>query len=157
MIVTEYQIVNDRKKHPKLYEYNKYSYNGDLHTFQGIAEMFKECLHLDKLANEYLYVLAFNNIDDFLGMYNVSHGTSGSTFVSAREIFIFALLCGATKITLCHNHPTGILKPSVQDSNMTKYIKSLGINFDIALDEHLIVSSKGFCLIDMNKKYKWEI
>jgi DNA repair protein RadC len=45
---------------------------------------------------------------------------------------------------LCHNHPSGSLKPSRADEELTKKIKEAARFFDITVTDHLIVSENGY-------------
>ena len=47
-------------------------------------------------------------------------------------------------IVLCHNHPSGSLKPSRADEELTKKIKEAAKYFDIAVVDHIIVSDQGY-------------
>ena len=50
----------------------------------------------------------------------------------------------ATSIVLCHNHPSGNLRPSQADEELTKKIKGAAAYFDIKVIDHIIVSEEGF-------------
>ena len=55
-----------------------------------------------------------------------------------------ALEYGAVNIILCHNHPSGNVKPSRADQMLTQKIKDAAAYFDIAVIDHIIVSEEGF-------------
>ena len=59
-------------------------------------------------------------------------------------VFNEALKQLASSIILCHNHPSGNLKPSQADIDLTRKIKTAGKTLDISVLDHLIVSEKGF-------------
>jgi acetylglutamate kinase len=58
--------------------------------------------------------------------------------VDPKLIFKKALDCLASKIILVHNHPSGTLKPSYQDINITQKIQKGGKLLDILIDDHII-------------------
>ena len=66
------------------------------------------------------------------------------TIVDPRIIFKKALEVKATSIVLCHNHPSGNLKPSRQDEALTAKLKEAGTLLDINVVDHLIVSDEGY-------------
>lgn len=89
-------------------------------------------------------VLLLNKANEVLGIYPLSRGGITGTVVDLRLIFSVALKCNATGLILSHNHPSGNLKPSVADINLTKKIKECSTLLDITLIDHLIISKSGF-------------
>ena len=51
-----------------------------------------------------------------------------------------ALLAGATCIALCHNHPSGNPKPSLEDDRLTQKLKEAARIMDIKLIDHIILT-----------------
>ena len=74
----------------------------------------------------------------------ISKGGMTSTVVDPRIIFKKAFEVEATSIVLCHNHPSGSLKPSRQDEELTHKIKEAARYLDIQVIDHLIVSDEGY-------------
>jgi DNA repair protein RadC len=74
----------------------------------------------------------------------LSKGGISETTVDIRLLLKSALQCGATAIIVAHNHPSGVLKPSTSDIQLTQKIKKAGENMDIKLLDHLIISEKGY-------------
>ena len=79
-----------------------------------------------------------------LGIYPLSRGGITASLVDVRLIFAVALKCNATGIIICHNHPSGNLKASKADINLTNKIKECSTLLDITLIDHLIISKTGF-------------
>lgn len=63
--------------------------------------------------------------------------------VDIRNIFKHAILSNAAKIICFHNHPSGSLKPSPEDSNITAKIKEAGELVDIPLIDHILLGLQG--------------
>jgi len=59
-------------------------------------------------------------------------------------LFKKALELSAVAIILCHNHPSGSLKPSKSDLNLTKKIQEAGKNLDIKILDHLLITEKAY-------------
>ena len=74
----------------------------------------------------------------------VSEGGMTGTVADPRIILRKALEHDATSIVLCHNHPSGNLKPSKQDEDLTRKIKNAASYFDITVLDHIIVSNEGY-------------
>ena len=66
------------------------------------------------------------------------------TIADPKVIFMAAIKSAASGIVLAHNHPSANLKPSQADINLTRKLKSGGDLLDLAVLDHLIISSEGF-------------
>lgn len=74
----------------------------------------------------------------------ISEGGITGTVADPRIILKKALEQDAVSIILCHNHPSGSLKPSRADEELTHKIKEAAKYFDIKVLDHLIVSDDGY-------------
>ena len=74
----------------------------------------------------------------------ISSGGISGTVVDTRIILKKAIEHGATSIVLCHNHPSGNIKPSKADEELTKKIKEAAKYHDIEVIDHIIVSEEGY-------------
>lgn len=101
-------------------------------------------LELGSLQQEEFYVLFLDNANQILSYDCIFKGTVNMSMVSPREIFREALLRGACKLIVVHNHPSGILTPSEADLLVTYKLVELGERMDIPVLDHLIVSKQGF-------------
>jgi DNA repair protein RadC len=64
--------------------------------------------------------------------------------VDAKTVLARALELKATSLILSHNHPSGNLKPSQADRELTTRLKAAAAIFDISILDHLIVSQEGY-------------
>jgi DNA repair protein RadC len=74
----------------------------------------------------------------------ISKGGITATYVDPRLIFKNALREGAVSIIVCHNHPSGNLRPSQADKALTHRIKEGANYLDIKLLDHIIVSPSDY-------------
>ncbi len=74
----------------------------------------------------------------------ISEGGISGTVADPRIILKKALENDATSIILCHNHPSGSIKPSRADEALTRKIKEAAGYFDIIVADHIIVSEDGY-------------
>jgi DNA repair protein RadC len=88
-----------------------------------------------------LYLNKANKINHFE---IISRGGLTGTVADPRIILKKALEQDATSLVLCHNHPSGNLKPSRADEELTHKIKEASKYFDIRVLDHIIVSEEGF-------------
>jgi len=93
---------------------------------------------------EHMIMLVLNVSNEVAGFKVISSGTQTSSEVDAKIIFKNALMLGATKIILAHNHPSGNLQPSEADIRFTKKVIAAGKVIDIPVVDHLIISHKGY-------------
>jgi len=99
---------------------------------------------IGELPHEEFWVLYLNNANKILKRERLSQGGITGTYVDIRVVFKEALQLGAVGIILAHNHPSGTLKPSQQDLQLTKKFKSAGETLDIKVLDHLIVTEKSY-------------
>jgi DNA repair protein RadC len=92
-----------------------------------------------------VFAVVFLNKSNKINHFEIlSKGGMTSTVVDPRLLFKKALEVGATSIVLCHNHPSGSLKPSRADEELTTKLKEAGKYLEIKILDHLIVSDEGF-------------
>lgn len=120
-----------------------------------------EALHLDKitssnsvfeymqpiigeLPHEEFWILYLNNSNKIIQSAQLSKGGITGTVVDSRLAFKQALQLGAVGIILAHNHPSGTLKPSQADIQLTKKLKVAGESLDIKVLDHLIITEKAY-------------
>ena len=95
-------------------------------------------------VREHFVALMVNVQMQVVGYYVVATGTGSSCPVGAREIYQAAVTAGAHAIVVGHNHPTGEVKPSPEDREVTKRLKAAGELLGITVLDHLIVGDRGF-------------
>ncbi len=93
---------------------------------------------------EHFWVIGLENNNRILFIELVSLGTVNKTFVDPMEVFSFALQKRAVKVILCHNHPSGELKPSDADKDITDRLIQVGIIVNTKVIDHLIISTKSY-------------
>lgn len=99
----------------------------------------------DKLAYcEEFNILLLNRANKVLGLCKISSGGIAGTVADPKMIFQSALKGNASSIILSHNHPSGNLKPSQADLDLTKKIKEAGKFLDLPIVDHIIITDEGF-------------
>ncbi len=89
-------------------------------------------------------VLLLNIANRVIGVYQASAGGLTSTVADPRLILATALKSLATSIIIAHNHPSGSLKPSRADEEITNKIKEAAKYHDIKVLDHIIVTAEGY-------------
>lgn len=107
-------------------------------AFQLMKTVFE-----DKVYEEF-WVLYLNNSKKVLSKELCSRGGMTATIVDIRLLYKRALELSATSLIVCHNHPSGNIKPSASDRKLTHKIKMAGESLDIKLLDHLIITEKSY-------------
>jgi DNA repair protein RadC len=111
----------------------------------AIYHVLKQLWDMNRIeVTEELKVLLLNCDSRVIGVYNASAGGITSTLVDPRLILATALKSLATGIILAHNHPSGNLKPSRQDKEVTKKLITAAKYHDIAVIDHIIITREGY-------------
>ncbi len=99
---------------------------------------------MEDLAYEIFGVVYLNRANKIIHFEVISKGGITGTVADPRIILKLALQLGATSMILSHNHPSGNLKPSKADEDITFKISSAAELMDIKVLDHLIISDKGY-------------
>lgn len=99
---------------------------------------------LKDYRHEVFAVLFLNRANKINHFEIISEGGITGTVADPRVILRKALEEDAVNIILCHNHPSGSLKPSRADEQLTAKIKEAARYLDITVLDHIIVSEDGY-------------
>lgn len=99
---------------------------------------------LERLVHEEFWALLLNRSNRIISAEKISQGGVSATVVDVRILLKKALDCMASGIILCHNHPSGALRPSAQDDSLTRKIAEAARLFDITVMDHVIVGQSGY-------------
>lgn len=109
---------------------------------RDIAQYLQE--HLQDKNHEVFVAIFLSKSNRVISMETISTGGITSTIVDPRLILKKAVQVDAVGIILCHNHPSGNLKPSYSDESITLRIKEASRLLDIRILDHIIVSENGY-------------
>lgn len=93
---------------------------------------------------EQFKVMFLNRANRVLGIYELSTGGISGTVADPKLIFAAALKACSSNIIVCHSHPSGNLKPSRADEELTAKIKAAGQFLELPVVDHLIISREGY-------------
>lgn len=125
-----------RRKETKIAKREKITTSKDVYELMRPSMM--------DLPHEEFWMLMLNRANSVIKKELISRGGIAGTVVDSKLIFKTALENYACSIIICHNHPSGNLKPSEQDIKITKNIKEAGKIMEIQLLDHLIITESGF-------------
>lgn len=108
------------------------------------AEIFRT-LFADEIGIfESVFVIYLNQKNVPIGWRKISQGGISSSIVDVRLVLVPALNCLASGFIICHNHPSGNLRPSEEDRKITKQLKEVGQIMSVKLLDHLILTETNF-------------
>ena len=93
---------------------------------------------------EHLWVIGLAADNTILLVELVSMGSVTRTIAEPMEIFSLALQKRSVKLMLVHNHPSGLLKPSAADKDMTDRMIQVGRIVHVPVLDHYIISEHGY-------------
>lgn len=125
----------------KLYKSYEIEISGNDEYIYGIEQadkIFQKLIGCNNL--EYVGMLCMDNTNRLINYSTISIGNMASVNVPVAQIIKIALLSNASKVIIAHNHPSGILKITKADINMTQKIWTLTKNMEIELIDSIIVN-----------------
>ncbi len=117
----------------------------ELPSIRSSVELYRYVLPLmQDLSHEECYALLMNQACRVMDRILVSRGGLTETAVDIRLILREALVHRAPVIALCHNHPSGNVRPSLEDDRLTKRLLEACKVMNIRLLDHIVVAENGF-------------
>jgi DNA repair protein RadC len=111
-------------------------------TSQDIFEIFGP--RIGDLNHEEFWLMCLNRNNAIIGTTRIGSGGISATVADIRIMLKYAIENYASSMILCHNHPSGNLKPSNADIKLTTAVKEAASFMDIALLDHIIVTDSSY-------------
>ena len=96
------------------------------------------------LSHEEFWIILLNRRNSVIKKQPISSGGISGTVADPKIIFNSALAHLASSIILVHNHPSGSLKPSRADTDLTKKLLAAGRLLEIPVLDHLIFTDNDY-------------
>lgn len=113
-----------------------------LETSRDIYEFMHP--RMQDLYNEECWIILLNSNLRVIDTVCVSRGGLNSTMVDVRVVLREAIVKRATMFVLCHNHPSGSVRPSRDDDQLTARMQKAGAAVNIPMLDHVIVADGGY-------------
>lgn len=127
----------------KLTEKDKIQVNDPEDLYQIMRRILMRDNKIDR-DKEHFWIVEMNNVGIILFIELVSLGTGKNTLVEPMEVYRVAVLKGALCIWAVHNHPSGSLKPSQLDKDVTDRLLQVGKILNIKLYDHMIITTESY-------------
>lgn len=110
------------------------------------ASSYMRKLILPEVINyrEMFFAVFLNRANRVNGWLKVSEGGMEGTVVDVRMVMKVGLDIGACSIILCHNHPSGNIKPSENDERITRSLKLAGDILNVKVIDHIILGESTY-------------
>lgn len=108
-----------------------------LDTPTKVAEYVMEDMRY--LKQEHFRIAKIDSKSKIVGITEISIGSLDATLVHPREVFYDAIKARCSSIILIHNHPSGEVKPSREDINLTTRLQQAGKIIGIKVVDHIII------------------
>jgi len=109
-------------------------------TFDIAAKVVETAFDASNQTEEYIWLIALDSDRKVTGAFEVSHGNLDRSVACPRAIFTRAMLAGAASIIIAHNHPSGSLRVSQTDRDVSRRIGEAGELLGIPLGDHIIIA-----------------
>ena len=113
---------------------------------EEIDSLIRKDQELFKLSSEEAFGEFFKEEKayKYIGEDEISKGTVNQTIAMPREVFRKAIDLGASSIILAHNHPSGDVRPSMDDINLTRRMSDAGKILGINVLDHFVVGHNSY-------------
>jgi len=120
----------------KVQKFKRSDYNigSSKDVFNYIQKVSMECW------KEQMFLICLSRSNNVIGWYKISVGGTCGTVVDPKIVGLIAVQSLSQGVILVHNHPSGNLKPSQADIDITRKVKTALSYFDISLLDHLIIA-----------------
>ena len=109
-----------------------------------------KCIHdrmryrISNLDHEEVWILLLNRRNEVIKEFRLTSGSSIASVFDTKMIIKRALLEDAQGVVMCHNHPSGTLRPSPQDDNITRKLAEACKTMDLRMLDHVIITISGY-------------
>jgi len=137
--------MTDIPNEPSVYKFEvvRHTLREPEHKVNSPEDIFEEFRFLEKYDREHILRVDLNNAHEMIGYETVGIGTDNMVNVGPKEVFRGALLSGASCFILVHNHPSGQIEPSREDSQTADKFRSLGDELELKLLDFMIIGRCG--------------
>lgn len=107
-------------------------------------EVYEHLKEYHNKQQEYFLSIYLDGANHIVDTKVITIGTLNQSLVHPREVFSYAIEKRCASIIVAHNHPSGILRPSSEDINITKRLQHSAKILGIELLDHVILTREGF-------------
>lgn len=107
-------------------------------------DIYNQMRHtIGNLAHEEVWAIYMNRRNEIIHQKMITQGSAVASVFDLKQTLKEALLIDAEGVALCHNHPSGNLRPSPQDDQITNKMREACMQMDLRFLDHVIVTAAG--------------
>lgn len=122
----------------------RYLIDTQTYKISNSKDVYQELQSYKNKQQEYFIALYLDGANHLIDTKVITIGTLNQSLVHPREVFSYAIEKRCASIIVAHNHPSGILKPSSEDINVTQRLQESAKILGIELLDHMIFTKEGF-------------
>lgn len=150
--IVTYRMEKDDFRHPILVEEESMEYDGSrIENPKEAVNLVNEVFRLKYLAEEQVILISMDTKGHILGLFRVSQGTVDKCLCNPREVFIRALVTGASSVILVHNHPSGDASPSEMDYHTCQRNTEVSNILGVYMNDFIIVGDDYYSFREHNE------
>lgn len=115
-----------------------------VNTSREAYDLFKPFFQPNMEHREVFYLMLLNRGNGVIGVVETGVGGVNGVTADPKLIYGAALVAQASAILIAHNHPSGQMRPSMEDISLTKKMVDAGRALDIEMRDHIIVCEQGY-------------
>lgn len=108
------------------------------------AAVYELIKHYAEQDQEHFILVLLDGANAVKDIQTITKGTATASLVHPREVFKPAILAGAISVIVAHNHPSGNLRASAADTDVTQRLQEVGNLVGIQLIDHLIITKSSY-------------
>ncbi|MBD5371033.1 MAG: DNA repair protein RadC [Bacteroides sp.] len=109
------------------------------------SDIFEEMRFLNANSpQEQIWLLTLNRANRIIARHHLTTGSAVASVFDLKRALKMALLDEASSVILCHNHPSGNLRPSPQDDQITRALAQACSTMELRVLDHIIVTADGY-------------
>jgi len=113
-------------------------------TIKSAEDVYNELKDYTKKEQEYFILITLDGASHIINKRVLFIGTINQSLVHPREVFANAISDRSASIIIAHNHPSGTLKPSNADIQITDRLQKVAKIVGIELLDHVIITKDGY-------------
>lgn len=113
-------------------------------------DVLEQLRYIRDKKQEYFVCLTLDGANRLIEMRTITIGTLNANLIHPREVFADAISDRAAGVIIAHNHPSGTLRPSENDIDITKKLVKIGEMLGIKILDHIIVAKNNFFSFESN-------
>jgi DNA repair protein RadC len=120
-----------------------------INSSRDAADFIRQFYGDDIEVFESFFILLLNRANKTIGYAKISQGGISSTVVDVKILCKYVIDSLASSVVLAHNHPSGELRPSEADKQITQRVKqALGIMDSQVIDHVILTKDSYFSFVD---------